>query len=305
MNLFYWNSPAGNFGDDLNEWLWDDLLPGWRSWAADRTLLGVGTILNARHLADNRRYLVCGSGAGIGEPPDVSDRERWRIAFVRGRRTAALMSISDELAMSDPAIVVPRIARFAASAGARNTIFIPHCHTDASPIYDWKRICTQAGVEHVSPRRDSHRVIRAISSAESVITESMHGAIIADAFRVPWKPVSLVANFCSFKWMDWGDGLDLQFEIAPLPNPLFKKHFLTDFLEMFSPSVGNANDLRPGPQATVDALRRVDLKKTNKKMTAAILALKEGEFYLSENAKLCLAQEKVLERLRMIGAEYG
>jgi succinoglycan biosynthesis protein ExoV len=28
MKLFYFKDPAGNFGDDLNLWLWPKVLPG-------------------------------------------------------------------------------------------------------------------------------------------------------------------------------------------------------------------------------------------------------------------------------------
>ena len=39
MQLFHWHAPRGNFGDDMNEWFWDDVPPGWRDWAAPGHLM--------------------------------------------------------------------------------------------------------------------------------------------------------------------------------------------------------------------------------------------------------------------------
>ena len=46
MKPYYWESQHGNFGDDLNLWLWDFLLPGFRDVHAETLLVGVGTVLN-------------------------------------------------------------------------------------------------------------------------------------------------------------------------------------------------------------------------------------------------------------------
>lgn len=288
MNQFYWQSTYGNFGDDLNEWIWDDLLPGWREWRLNRILVGVGTILNKNNFRNGGRYLVCGSGAGFGSPPDVTDGERWRIAFVRGPHTASLMNISQELAISDPAVVIPRIKRFSTPGRLRKIVFIPHCHSDASPIYEWKGICARAGVEHISPRRDSHWVIRAITSAERVITESMHGAIIADAFRIPWKPVSLVDNFNSFKWKDWTNSLNMDVDITVLPRPVIKNdpvsHALLHVRERMSPF----------PAVEYRQAYRVDVKRTRKRLVSAIESIKTGDFYLSNENELLSCQDRIM-----------
>lgn len=300
----YWKSPSGNFGDDLNEWIWDDLLPGWRSWQPDWTLVGVGTVLSSIHFRADRRYLICGSGTGFGQPPDVSDARRWRIAFVRGSGTAARMNLPEEMAISDPAILIPSIARFSGRQQARGTAFIPHCDSDASPIYDWDRICRAAGLNYVSPRRDSHQVIRAIISSEAVITESMHGAIIADSFRVPWKPVRLVGNFNTFKWEDWASGLGLSFRIAPLPAPTIKQipriigRLKHSFLRHVVCTGSNSRIVGPG-------LAEVARARTRDAMSSALRTLAKDQFYLSEQADLTRTQEKLRERIQWVAAEYG
>ena len=216
MRLFHWQSPSGNFGDDLNLWYWDRFLAGWRDWDEDRTLIGVGSILNTRIIPESARYLVLGAGSGFGELPDVADSSRWDVRFVRGPMTARNLGLDADASATDPAALIARLPDFANSE-RRGTAFIPHCHSDASRFYEWSKICDAAGLAHISPRADSKTVIRAISRAERVITELMHGAILADAFRIPWLPVAQLDKFNQFKWRDWAASLDLDIAIAPLP----------------------------------------------------------------------------------------
>lgn len=67
----------------------------------------------------------------------------------------------------------------------------------------------------VTPAAESKGVIQRIAKAPLVITESLHGAIIADALRVPWIPIALSPSFNSYKWEDWGQSMQMTFEIAP------------------------------------------------------------------------------------------
>ena len=217
MRLFYWQSPSGNFGDDLNLWYWDRFLAGWRSWDEDCTLIGVGSILNTRILPESARYLVLGSGSGFGELPDVSDASKWDVRFVRGPLTARNLGLDATLSATDPAALISRLPEFASTA-RRGTAYIPHCHSDASPFYDWPRICAAAGLAYISPRPESAAVIRAIGRAERVITESMHGAVLADALRIPWLPVAQLDTFNHFKWRDWAASLNLDISMARLPS---------------------------------------------------------------------------------------
>ena len=45
MKLFYYRAKEGNFGDDLNGWLWEELAPGRWSDEADTLFCGIGTII--------------------------------------------------------------------------------------------------------------------------------------------------------------------------------------------------------------------------------------------------------------------
>lgn len=213
MDLVYWRTEQGNFGDDLNLWLWDKLLPGWRSAHADVALVGVGTILKHPFLPLDRPKLVMGSGAGYGALPPMDQPALWDIRCVRGPRTARLLGLDPALAVVDPAVMVSDMAAFRDQPKSETGIFVPHFET--FPGLDWDSIARRAGLSHVSPSQDSHAVIEAIARAPFVIAESMHAAIIADALRTPWTAISIGGGFNAGKWQDWGDSVGITVEIRP------------------------------------------------------------------------------------------
>ena len=45
----------------------------------------------------------------------------------------------------------------------------------------------------------------------------MHGAIVADALRVPWIPARLYGHFMEFKWRDWTESIEVPLELASMP----------------------------------------------------------------------------------------
>lgn len=220
MQLFHWHAPRGNFGDDMNQWFWDDVLPGWRDWAAPGHLIGVGSLLTTGLALPAGVKIVAGAGAGYGQPPPM-DPADWDIRFVRGPRTAAALGLPATAALTDSAVMTARLPRFAERATGGQTLFVPHWESDVHPDYDWPAICRSAGIGYLSPRGDSQEVIRAIAGSRLVLAESLHAAILADAFRVPWRPVrSGVGGFKIFKWLDWTDSMEVRFEALELFAPI-------------------------------------------------------------------------------------
>jgi succinoglycan biosynthesis protein ExoV len=206
----------GNFGDELNRWLWNRMLPDIWDDADDGTLfVGIGTILD-RTLPPARVCIVFGAGVGYNAAPaDISSSSaRWRIYGVRGPLTARALKLDKRLAMTDPAILLATLPEFK-GLKRRGVIFIPHWKSVRYGY--WQEICKSLGIEFVDPCQDSRWVVARIASAEKVVAESMHAAIIADAFRVPWIPVALSREVSPFKWVDWAASLDAPYSPACLP----------------------------------------------------------------------------------------
>ena len=215
MHPFYWESAHGNFGDDLNLWLWDFLLPGFREVHADVLLVGVGTVLNRALLPQGVRKLVIGSGFGYGSLPDFSDAAEWDIRCVRGPLTAGKLGIDDSLGIVDPAVMVADMPEFQNLPKTGGAIFVPHWESTVGGI--WSVVCQAAGLSYVDPCGEAKAVIRAIAQAELVVAESMHAAILADAFRVPWVAVSTSRSINSFKWQDWAASLGVDYRPRHVP----------------------------------------------------------------------------------------
>lgn len=215
MKLYYFKSAFGNFGDDLNAWLWPRVIPDLEEAAVADWLVGIGTILDERLLSIPGRLLIMGTGyrPSAWSPAVQSD---WNIRFVRGPLTANVLGLPPDCAISDPALLVAQHwvqePHSTAEVG-----FMPHIFT--AHVVDCVRACDAAGVSLIDPRWDVERTLRMIASMDRVVVEAMHGAIIANALGVPWIRIKALSwrreteRVCEFKWADWA--LSVGVEHAP------------------------------------------------------------------------------------------
>lgn len=212
----YFKCPAGNFGDDLNEWIWDRLIPGWQQWDDDVTLFGVGTLINDRSVAAyaHERTLILGTGVGYGDVVKGSIPRSWDFRSVRGPRSARLLGLSEARGLIDPAVMISDFPEFQKNPKSDTPIFVPH-HASVDR-HDWSRLCRRFGLNYVSPNSDAVSVIQSIAKAPLVVAESMHAAIIAESFRVPWVPASIGPKFNAEKWIDFFESCGLEVEILGL-----------------------------------------------------------------------------------------
>jgi succinoglycan biosynthesis protein ExoV len=218
MKLVYFEDPHGNFGDDLNPWLWEKLLPGVIDEdPSDGLLIGMGTVLEPWFFADlptaPHKY-VLGSGSGMSVPPLEPDGTV-EFAAVRGPLTAAYLGLPASCAATDPATCLGRYwNRPEHKRGGAG--FMPH-HKSLLR-WDWKTVCTEAGLEYIDPAAEPLATLDQIANLDLVITEAMHGAIVADALRVPWFPVQISPINYVGKWHDWSASVRMPIHFQPLPD---------------------------------------------------------------------------------------
>lgn len=213
MELYHYRDRAPNFGDELNAWLFPGLLPPGCFTRPDATLfLGIGSILFDTHPPALRK-LVFGSGyGGYTRAPKLD--ESWDIRFVRGHMTAATLGLSPDRAVGDSAILLAGLRlRRAPRPGHR--IYMPHL--DSACDGAWDRVAEAAGLHYVDPRAPVDDILAEILSAELVVSEAMHGAIVADTLRVPWVGVRPQYAVHHAKWQDWASVLGLQPRLHPIP----------------------------------------------------------------------------------------
>ena len=215
MKLYYYNAQEngfklGNFGDDLNPWIWNRVIPELFEGQSDSKLfVGIGTLLND-FLPPEPTKIIFGSGAGYGKVNVQNDR--FKIYFVRGRLTSKLLGIPDEKAITDPAILVKGLYQKADTKKRYKTSYMPHHLESEMNREGWQQICADCGVNYIDPGNSVDQVLDDISATDVLFTEAMHGAIIADAFRVPWVPMVTNEKILEFKWRDWMDGLGIAYE---------------------------------------------------------------------------------------------
>ncbi|MYM00282.1 hypothetical protein GR702_21285 [Novosphingobium sp. FGD1] len=221
MKLLRYRPAVPNFGDDLNDLIWPELAPGLfdsdGGEGAD-AFVGIGTIIGLDPQGSESLH-VFSSGTGY------SDDRRWRgrkveYHCVRGPLTARVLGLPNKTALTDGGILAPLITRFQepnAFGGTGGTVVVPHFETIAFP--GWAEAVGMAGFHLVDPRGTPDLVIGALKDASLVLTESLHGAILADAFGVPWRAFAVSRNFSRAKWADWTCSLDLRVDVTLVPPP--------------------------------------------------------------------------------------
>ena len=209
MKMYYFKGSPPNFGDELNHWLWPRLLPDFFDERDDRIFLGIGSILFDFHSAVSRK-IVFGAGYGGYTLPPKMDQS-WDVYFVRGPMTARAIGVDEALGVGDAAILL-RSCVGARPAKRFKASFMPHWES----VFDgeWKAACADAGLHFINPCAPVETVLDDILASEMVVTEAMHGAIVADALRVPWVPAKPIQAQHHQKWFDWAGALQL--ELHPL-----------------------------------------------------------------------------------------
>lgn len=233
MILYRWQGASTNFGDELNTILWPRLLPGFFDQNPAATFVGIGSVLDQRHAGPHLK-IVAGAGYGGYEPRPRLDTS-WIIHWVRGPRTAAALDLPASLALGDPAVLVPPALDLAASSG-RDIGFLPHFESMARGA--WGQVADLAGVTLIDPRGDPLDILRRIAGCRMVLSEALHGVIVADALRVPWIAIRPQVRIHRAKWSDWSDTMALTPRFASLPVSCARE--LPVLRRLAGPSLGPA-----------------------------------------------------------------
>lgn len=279
-----------NFGDDINPWFLPRLFRPEIIQSDRICLVGIGTILNDENAArighfDRKVVFTTGVGYGKVTPPYDST---WDFACVRGPRSAKLLGLAPETGISDGAILLSDVYPAKPRTARDGVIFIPHVLTGWLCGIGLRRICHDLSIGFLTPDVSFETFIETIRSARLVITEAMHGAILADALRTPWIPIEFL-HHQKFKWQDWFDSMELPYESRVMQPVFFDK--------------GRGGE-KPAKTLVRNIYQRVLMIRTRARHALRGI-LSEAVPVLSADDVLSNRKQRLIERVRYINDTYS
>nr|WP_228024678.1 polysaccharide pyruvyl transferase family protein [cf. Phormidesmis sp. LEGE 11477] len=102
---------------------------------------------------------------------------------------------------------------------------MPHFRHGSPHLF--QAVCERAGIHYIDPTGEIEAVVADISQTKVLISEAMHGAIVADTLRVPWIPVRTSPRILPFKWRDWCASMHLpyRYQVIKGANSLSRADF--------------------------------------------------------------------------------
>ena len=237
MVLYYYK--GNNFGDSLNPFIFQRLLPGFFDHNEAELFVGFGSLLGFRDILKARKKIIFSTGFARGKTSEYGSKPKidrsFDIRCVRGPLTARELGLDQKLALTDGAALI-RTLGLPQPEKSDKLLFMPHKSTAYK--FDWEPVCRQADIDFASPHDGIGSVIDRIRAARLVLAESLHAAIVADAFRVPWLPVKTFYSINRFKWLDWTASLEMPYKPVRL-LPLFSETRLEELIRRSTPFIIN------------------------------------------------------------------
>ena len=213
MQLFYFKDVLGNFGDDLNPWVWSRLIPNAIDEDQDTIFIGIGTLINHRIPITPFKH-VFGSGVGYGHLPKIDNK--FEFHAVRGYESAKALGLSPDKVVTDSAIFVRALFDQSIYEKKWRFGFMPTGETEKN--FDWRPVCNDLNVNYISCHLPVAQALKEISLCNVMICEAMHGAIVSDSLGIPWIPVRCNENISEFKWRDWLSSLAMIYRPNDIPQ---------------------------------------------------------------------------------------
>jgi succinoglycan biosynthesis protein ExoV len=284
MKIEYFRGEAPNFGDELNPWLWPRLLPNFFDDDPSNLFIGIGSIIGT-HYDTKARKIVFGAGfvASYNNLPRVSGWD-WDVRFVRGPRTARALGLNPKAGIGDAATLL-RILEYPNRPPANYVGFMPHWLSIRRG--NWQKVCDLAGLRFIDPRDPVEKVIDNILGCRILLAEAMHGAIVADALRVPWIPLLPVEKYHRAKWFDWADSLGIHLNRYRLwPSNLYEVRLLLEPFNAIIPSLNSVDQ-----PASIIELDRIGESFVLRSKSRALSALKDRILSISADRLLSISRK--------------
>jgi pyruvyltransferase len=218
----YWWNEVLNFGDALAPYLLEHFADVEVEWGtiSHSKIASIGSILE--HIPPLWDGVILGSGR-------LLEGSRLHLQGMRSGVTAKVLAVRGPLtargipgnfAIGDPGILADELV------GHQEKVWdlgiIPH-FTDTELAPRFQKLVPAPFVSTViSPMGDPLDVLRQIGSCRKIVTSSLHGMILADAFAIP-RRVELckgtIKDGGDFKFRDYSASINMAFETGKVQTP--------------------------------------------------------------------------------------
>lgn len=198
---FFWHVGRPNFGDDINPSFFGELLGHKVRLISEKSaphFLGMGSILER---ATSTSIVL---GSGFLSPPTPASIEAGKVVAVRGALSAAGLKYPSNALFGDPMVLLPDILPLRYDREGPVGV-VPHI-TDVARA----RAMNMGNVKIIDPADDPWNVVKQIAGCSRILSQSLHGLIVADALHVPnvWLEPSASMKGGRFKFDDYFTTID-------------------------------------------------------------------------------------------------
>lgn len=223
-DVIYWKKgeKVQNFGDYLTEYFMRYLFN--YEYSSERILRIVGSFMedniikddiisiNRLNSLDEACYIAW--GGGLRSPNSLSQEvaKKINILSVRGPLSALELGLDQSYAKGDPGLILPALYKAKLNnTYHKKTVCIPHFN-DERLDQELLRITNcdlilrpniPLGLEEIEIFIDK------LSSADFILTGSLHGAIIAAAYKIPFAYFNSLNIDIPFKWYDFSESVNI------------------------------------------------------------------------------------------------
>lgn len=288
-----------NFGDALNPFIFNKMLPGFFSDDSEIDFFGIGSIIGMDHALSGkeRRKIIFSSGYGkYGSVPQLNDK--YDIVCVRGPLTAKVLNLDPKKAVTDGAALL-KFFDFPVYAKKYDYAYMPHWESEKK--FDWKTLCERTGVHYISPMDNYENVLKEILETKVLLAEAMHGAIVADTLRIPWVPVKAYHYIVEFKWLDWATSMDVPYEPNRLTSVFTNPEHITGHFNKLSKNMLPPLISRLAANAYIKYQKIANYSKLEKEFAD----LKNAPVYISQTSVLNEKTNILLDKLEHVKQHYA
>ncbi|WP_165005470.1 polysaccharide pyruvyl transferase family protein [Enterococcus sp. ZJ1668] len=224
--LRMYHAQLPNMGDLLNVLLMEEYfkIPMKRATPLTAELSGIGSGLGQFTLPDDRMLLkfvektmgqiypkvhIWGTGFIEDKEWGAFYRKKMIFSAVRGelskQKIEKILGHELDIPLGDAGILAPVLVESNIEKYKRYTVgIVPHFKEQDHPVFQ-KLVKKFPGAKLIDLRDEPHQVIREIAQCEVIISSSLHGLIVADAFYVPNYHIVVTDNLLGdgFKFDDY------------------------------------------------------------------------------------------------------